>query len=87
MDQVAALVTMLHHPLSKGLQQSKQRLNYSEDEMGILDWDSVVMMDCKILDLGCRDVFVLNPMKTMLARSHGFLCLSVFWKPLWEDGE
>ena len=63
------------------------RTNYSEDEVGILDWDSVMMMDCKILDLGCRDVFVLNTMKTMLARSPGFLCLSVVWKPLWEDGE
>ena len=43
--------------------------------------------DMRILDLGSRDVFVLDTTKTMLERSPGFLCLSVVRKPLWGDDE
>ena len=63
------------------------RTNSSEDEVRILDWDSVLMIDGQILDLGSKDVFVLDTTKTMLARSPGFLCLSVVRKPLWGDDE
>ena len=43
--------------------------------------------DMRILDLGSRDVFVLDTTKTMLERSPGFLCLSVVRKQLWRDDE
>ena len=70
-----------------GRSDNHLRTNSSEDEVRVLDWDSMLMIDGKILDLSCRDVFVLDTTKTMLAKSPGFLCLSVVRKPLWEDGE
>ena len=63
------------------------RMHSSEDDMRILDWDSALMIDGQIIDLGSRDVFVLDTTKTMLERSPGFLCLSVVRKPLWGDDE
>ena len=63
------------------------RMNSNEDEVRILDWDSVLMIDGQILDLGARDVFVLDTTKTMLERSPGFLCLSVVRKSLCGDNQ
>ena len=63
------------------------RRNSHEDEVRKLDWNSMLLIADKIIDLGCDDVFAIEEAKKMLAQSRGCLYVSVVRKPLWEHSD